>query len=231
MRKIRIVALGDSITKGTCSGVPEEYTFRCLLQSELPRATGHDVEVINAGVDGDITTTAIHRLERDVLKHNPNYATIMFGVNDAGYYRPATDSMADTPRVMAEDFRSNLETIVQAIQEIGAKSVLVTPVPMNPSYAGRDFPAYVENGLNYLVDKYADIIRELSKLIDLPLIDVHQVFSADPDTEKFVPDGIHPNKDGHRLIADIFLREFADILKSIEFSQRKQAFGGPTYEV
>ena len=211
MKKIRIVALGDSITKGTCSGVPEEETFRCLLQSELHRMTGCGVEVINAGVDGDITTTAIHRLDQDVLKYKPDYVTIMFGVNDAGYYRPTTDSMADTPRVMAGNFRSNLEAIIRAVQEIGAKPVLVTPVPMNPSYAGKDFPAYVKNGLNYLVDEYADIIRELSRLIDLPLIDVHQIFSADPDTEKLVPDGIHPNKDGHRFIADVFLREFADM--------------------
>lgn len=216
VRKIRIVVLGDSITKGTSSGVPEEETFRRLLQPDLAQATGCDVEVVNAGVDGDITTTAIHRLRRDVLKQNPNYVTIMFGVNDAGYYRPATDSMADTPRVMAEDFRSNLETIVRAVQEIGAKPALVTPVPMNPSYAQRDFPAYVENGLNYLVDEYADIIRDLSSLNDLPLIDVHQAFRVDPDTEKLVPDGIHPNKDGHRFIADIFVREFEDILKFSE---------------
>jgi len=216
MRKIRIVALGDSITKGTCSGVPEEETFRRLLQADLPQAAGCGVEVVNAGVDGDITTTAIHRLKRDVLQHDPDYVTIMFGVNDAGYYRPATDSMADTPRVTAEDFRSNLDTIIRAVQEIGAKPVLVTPVPMNPSYAQRDFPAYVENGLNYLVDEYADIIRDLSSLTGLPLIDVHKAFSADPDTEKLVPDGIHPNKDGHRFIADIFVREFADILKSSE---------------
>ena len=216
MRKIRIVALGDSITKGTSSGVPEEETFRHLLQEELPQTTGCDVEVVNAGVNGDITTTAIRRLKRDVLQHKPDYVTIMFGVNDAGYYRPATDSMADTPRVTAADFRTNLETIIPAIQEIGAEPVLVTPVPMNPSYAQRDFPAYVENGLNYLVDEYSDIIRDLSSLTGLPLIDVHRDFSAGPDTEKLVPDGIHPNKDGHRFIADIFVREFADILKSSE---------------
>ncbi len=210
MKKIRIVALGDSITNGVRVGVKEEDTYRHLLQKDLSTVAGYQVEVINAGVNGDITTTAIHRLEQDVLRHKPDYVTIMFGVNDAGYYRPATDSMADTPRVTAEDFRSNLKAIVGAVQQIGAKPVLVTPVPMNSAYAHRDYPAYVENGLNYLVDEYADIIRELAARSSLPIIDVHRVFSADPETDKLVPDGIHPNKPGHRFIADIFVRGFRD---------------------
>jgi len=212
LKKIRIVALGDSITNGVRVGVEEKDTYRQLLQEDLSRTKGYEVEVINAGVNGDITTTAIHRLEQDVLRHKPDYVTIMFGVNDAGYYRPATDSMADTPRVMAEDFRSNLKAIVGAVQQIGAKPVLVTPVPMNSAYAHKDYPTYVKNGLNYLVDEYADIIRELSARSNLPLIDVHRAFSDDPGTDKLVPDGIHPNKPGHRFIADILVQEFANII-------------------
>ena len=47
MAKIRIVALGDSITNGAGIGdVREEDTFRHLLQEELPEITGHEIEVI-----------------------------------------------------------------------------------------------------------------------------------------------------------------------------------------
>ena len=217
MAKITIVALGDSITNGAGIGdVREEDTFRYLLQEDLSQTAKHDVEVINAGLNGDITTVAIYRLERDVLQHEPDYVTVMFGVNDAGYYRPATDSVADTPRVTAVRFRSNLEIIIETIHAAGAKPVLVTPVPMNSAYGHRDLPAYVENGLNYLVDEYADIIRELSSRAGLPLIDVHKIFSADSTTDRLVPDGIHPNRGGHRFIADIFVKEFSRILPGEE---------------
>ena len=212
MQEIRIVALGDSITNGVRAGVDEEDTYRYLLQENLSKIPGYKVAVINAGVSSDITRTAIRRLERDVLNHTPHYVTIMFGVNDAGYYRPATDSMANTTRVTAEDFGRNLKIIVEAIQKIHAKPILVTPVPMNPAYAHRDFPAYVENGLNYLLDEYAEIIRDIASRNGLHLIDVHRAFSADPDTDKLVPDGIHPNKSGHCFIADIFVREFTRLL-------------------
>jgi lysophospholipase L1-like esterase len=213
MKKIKIVALGDSITNGVRVDVKEEDTFRHLMQEELAQKTGFEIEVINAGVNGDITTTAIHRL-KNVLRYNPDYVTIMYGVNDAGYYRPVTDSMADTPRVSAHDFKSNLEIIIKTIQNAGAKPILVTPVPMNKAYAHKDFPAYVENGLNYIVDAYSDIIRNISSQNGIPLIDIHRAFSADVKIEGFVPDGIHPNKDGHRFIADFFIKEFTIILST-----------------
>lgn len=212
MTGIKIVALGDSITNGAgLSNVKEEETFRYLLQEELSSQIGRNVEVINAGVNGDITTIAMYRLEQDALRHKPDYVTIMFGVNDAGYYRPATDSAEDTPRVSAARFKYNLEFIIGAIQQI-ANPVLVTPVPMSAAYGLRYFSAYIENGLNYLVDEYANIMRELAADNELHLIDVHRAFKDDLATDKFVPDGIHPNGDGHRFIADVFLEAFSDII-------------------
>ncbi|MGQ9609220.1 MAG: SGNH/GDSL hydrolase family protein [bacterium] len=213
MKKIRIVALGDSITNGKGIGdVEEEDTYRHLLQVDLARMLKCNVEVINAGVNGDITTTAIPRLERDVLQYKPDYVTIMFGVNDAGFYRPINDSMADTPRVTEQDFKINLNYIIDAIQQIGSKPILVTPLPMNQFYAHKDFPAYLENGLNYLVNKYSDIIREISANRNMPLIDTNKAFNDDPDTYKLIPDGIHPNKCGHKFIADIFISVFLKLL-------------------
>jgi lysophospholipase L1-like esterase len=78
MKEIIIVALGDSITNGAGIGdVTEEDTYRHHLQVDLPKMVEYKVKVINAGVNGDITTTAIPRLERDVLQHKPDYVTMM----------------------------------------------------------------------------------------------------------------------------------------------------------
>jgi len=215
MKNIKIVALGDSITNGIRPGdVEEEDTYRHLLQIDLQKMTKYNTEVINAGVNGDITTTAIQRLDNDVLRYKPDYVTIMFGVNDAGYYRPNTDSMADTPRVTANDFRNNLEIIVKALRKAESSPMLVTPIPMNNSYAHKDFPAYIKNGLNYLVNEYSDIIRDISLKEDIPLIDINKIFNDDPNTEKLIPDGIHPNKCGHRFIADIFISEFIKLINA-----------------
>ena len=55
MKKIKIIALGDSITNGVRVDVSEEDTYRHLLQEGLSQKTEHDVTVINAGVNSDIT--------------------------------------------------------------------------------------------------------------------------------------------------------------------------------
>jgi len=208
--EIKIVALGDSITNAVgISGVEKRDTYRYLLQVELSKALAQKVTVINAGVNGDITTLALDRVEYDVLRHKPHYVTIMFGVNDAGYFRP-DGPVGETPRASAHEFEGNLRFIVSKVKSIDAKPILVTPVPMSPSYHLANLPAYVEHGLNYLVDEYADITRRLARELRIPLIDVHRVFSDDEKTQEYVPDGIHPDKRGQRLIADVFVKAFLE---------------------
>ena len=70
---LRIVALGDSITNGVrLAGVKEDETFREIARRELTAKLGRPVEVINAGVNGDIVTLALKRLQADVLDRRPS---------------------------------------------------------------------------------------------------------------------------------------------------------------
>ena len=94
--KIIIVAFGDSITKG--GNVESHEQFTSIAEKELTQAIGKQIKIINAGVNADITALALQRIERDVLAHKPDFVTVMFGVNDAGFFRP-DGPPADTPRV------------------------------------------------------------------------------------------------------------------------------------
>jgi len=212
-KEIKIVAFGDSITNGvrTDGSVTESETFRRILEQKLNCSGEKNVKIINAGVNSDISTLALNRIEKDVLSYEPDWVTIMFGVNDAGFFRP-DGPVADTPRVSKKDFEYSLKKIVEKIKEKGAQPILVTPVPMSPSYHLADYPPYIENGLNYLVDEYSDIIRRLAKDLEIPLIDVHKEFSENPETQEFVPDGIHPDKRGHKLISEIYFRKLNKLL-------------------
>lgn len=212
-KEIIIVAFGNSITNGVRpdGSVAEEDTFRYLLQQSLIESTGQEIKVINAGVNADVSTLALRRIEKDVLRHKPDYVTIMFGVNDAGFFRP-DGPVADTPRVSEEDFEASLLKMIELISKVDAQPILVTPVPMSPSYHLADYPPYVEHGLNYLVDEYSDIIRHLAEKLNLPLIDVHRKFSENSETQKFVPDGIHPDKRGHKLISEIYFELLSKLL-------------------
>ena len=199
---VRVVALGDSTT--CCvdkSGVTEATAWRTLLRAALAERLGEAVEVVNAGVNADVTPLVVARLERDVLALEPDYVTVMLGTNDAGFFRPP-DGVADTPRVPLAEFEEHMRTIVGRTAESGAGVVLCTSVPMSGHYGLRDLPAYVANGLNYLVEHYAAVTRRLAEELGCPLADVFEAFQATPERDSMIPDGIHPNAAGQRLIAD-----------------------------
>ena len=208
--KIIIVAFGDSITKG--GNVAPHERFTSIAEKELTQAIGKQVKLINAGVNADITALALQRIERDVFAHKPDFVTVMFGVNDAGFFRP-NGPPDDTPRVEPEDYKRNLHRMVEMISAVGAMPILGTPLPMSPSYPLANLPQYQEHGLDYLVDQYAEIMREVAREHRIPLIDLHRAFSDDPSTQMFLPDGIHPNTQGHAFIARIYVNKLIEEIK------------------
>jgi len=99
-----IVCFGDSLTAGTGAATGMDYP------SQLARMIGRPV--INAGLPGDTTASALARLERDVLSRSPRIVLITIGGNDL------------THGVDREVFSRNLQTIVTRIQAAGALVVV-----------------------------------------------------------------------------------------------------------
>ena len=99
-----IVAFGDSLTAGYGAGDGEDYPSR------LSAMIGPSI--INAGVSGDTTASAMARLD-GVLAGEPRVVIVGLGGND--YLRGVPISTTET----------NLRTIVNRIQDAGAMVVLL----------------------------------------------------------------------------------------------------------
>lgn len=210
---VRIVALGDSITNGAgLAGVKEAETFREIARRELTEKLGCKVEVVNAGVNGDIVTLAIKRLEKDVLDRTPRIVTVMFGGNEAGFYRPETGGFADTPRVDREQFKTAVGTLVDRLRAARITVVLMTCPPMTERYWGMRLEAYRKHGINFLVKDYAQAMREVAAEKQAALVDVYRAFDQNRAWLDYFPDGLHPDARGHRVIADLLVEELARIL-------------------
>jgi lysophospholipase L1-like esterase len=210
---LRIVALGDSITNGIgLAGVTEADTFRDIVRRELTERLGSKVEVVNAGVNGDIVTRAIGRLKADVLDRKPDIVTVMFGGNEAGFYRPETGGFADTPRVGRDEFKAALGKVVDRLRAEGILVVLLTCPPMTDRYWGMHLDAYQKHGINFLVKDYAQTMRDVAAEKGVELIDVYRSFQQDPSTRDYFPDGLHPDARGHRVIANLLVRRLTGII-------------------
>lgn len=204
MESVSLVAFGDSVTNGVGHhGVREEETFRALVGRRVARELGTRVQVVNAGVNGDVTPTALQRIEPDVLRRRPRLVMVMFGVNDAGYYRPDTDSFAESPRVSEDEFTRCFRDILVRLQSAGVTTVVLTPLPMSPGYWGADLPQYVDHGLNFLVERYANCVRRVAAARGVRVVDTYAHFRNLGDATRLLPDGIHPTAEGHRIIGDL----------------------------
>ena len=100
-----IVAFGDSLTHGTGASIDSAYP------AVLATLTGHTV--INAGVPGDTTASALLRLPAVLTEHKPRLVLLCLGGNDMLHKQPAVQT------------ENNLRLLVQTIRASGAEVVLI----------------------------------------------------------------------------------------------------------
>ncbi|MEZ5353236.1 MAG: GDSL-type esterase/lipase family protein [Bryobacteraceae bacterium] len=199
-----IVALGDSVTLGVRRSprVTASQRFSNLIGARLGRT------VINAGVGGDTTRELLARLDGDVLNRKPRAVMVMVGLNDASWVEAAAGGGyvdRDAPRVPLAEFEANLTQIARRIQSTGAKLVLLTPNPMTRRYRYQRARFYQDNDINDGVAPYAEAVRRVSRLSGACTVDVFGAWVYRRAHTRWIPDGLHPNAAGHRLIADLVL--------------------------
>jgi acyl-CoA thioesterase I len=104
-RGANIIAFGDSLTAGYGAQPGEDYPSRLSALIGAP--------VINAGVSGDTTQSALARLDADVLARDPRIVLVGLGGNDF---------LSGIPIATTE---ANLRVVVEKIEGSGAMVVLL----------------------------------------------------------------------------------------------------------
>ena len=193
--ELRIITLGDSITKGVRSGVVAEQTFASLLQATL-RQNQIQATVQNIGMGGERTDQALKRLERDVITSKPDFVTVMYGTNDSWVDNGKTES-----RLSEQAYEANLREIVQRLQKAGIKPVLMT----EPMFGEAQKKNGVGEDPNLRLSQYMDRCRVVAKETGTPLVDhfghCAAVQKRKVKLQDWTTDGCHPNPAGHAELA------------------------------
>jgi len=169
----KIVAfLGDSLTAGP--GLSMKETLPSVIQQKIG---GRELPwaVQNSGVSGDTTTLAAARLNW-VLRSKPKVLVVALGSNDG------------LRGLSIEEMERNLRGIVSRAQGQGVKVVLVgQQLPLN-------FPEDYRN-------KFSAVFPRIAREHRIPLVPF--MLEGVALNERFVlEDGIHPNAEGVRRIAE-----------------------------
>ena len=211
-RKEILLGFGDSTTAPR--GALQVY-LDCLKYDLTD--LGRNVATVNAGVRGNTTQAARERFQQDVLDLEPDIVVIQFGINDAAVdvwkTPPATKS-----RVAIETYQGNLEYFIKALQAQNCKVILMTPNPtrwttkLKEMYGKPPYRPNDPNGFNVILQKYADCVRKVAQQKNVALVDVYAAFEAygagnGQQVDDLLLDGMHPNRKGHRLVADMLIKE------------------------
>ncbi len=168
----RIVALGDSLTVGL--GLFETESYPSLLQKKLDEE-GYPFEMVNAGVSGDTSAGGLRRLDW-ALEGDVRILIVALGGNDG------------LRGLSIDDMKQNLTTIIERARE---KNVVVILAGMEapPNYG----PEYVQS--------FRMAFREVAskqRVLLIPFL-LDKVAGQGSLNQ---PDGIHPNAEGARIIAE-----------------------------
>ncbi len=214
---MRVLVFGDSITQGywdTDGGWVERLRkhFDTLQASDLE---GRDEPTIfNLGISADNSNDILERLEAETTartRHgNLPIVIIQIGINDS-----STDNRAEdqSVRVPIEDYEKNLHEIIKVARPLSSKLILVglpacDESKTTPVFWG-DF-----HYTNAAIEQYEDVMKRVAAAEDTPFIPVFKNFkTALDDGKDYLPDGLHPNNDGHEFIADYLLHTIEEMLR------------------
>ncbi len=207
----RIVFVGDSITNdGTY--VSEIFKY---YAAKYP---ADKVEMYMVGARGDTAAEELTYLEDRLLSYNPDYVSIMYGMNDIQRegYTSGYEAASDKQKSYIDAYEENMEKLIQALQAKGVKVILCTPTPYDEtctSGSSSNYPGCFE-----ALQVCAEKARELATKYDCILADFNTPMSeaalyvqnpdngGDDSYTIIASDRIHPGVLGHDMMARIWLK-------------------------
>lgn len=174
--RITLAFLGGSVTQGSVSS---QYTncYAYLVHDWFVRRFPKTAfTYVNAGVGGTTSQFGVVRVDEDVLAFKPDFVIIEFSVNDKN----------------TDFYRETYEGLVRKVYgNAFAPAVLLV------------HNMYYDTGVS-AEEKH----REIGSHYNLPSISMKpviyaQVVSGNIDRREVTPDDLHPNSDGHALLAEV----------------------------
>ena len=180
-----VLFLGDSLTEGY--GLEDGESFPSLIESKLLADDMDHIRVINAGISGSTSASGLSRLQW-YIRSRPDLLVLALGAND-GLRGLSVDEM-----------KANLtDTINYA--HTNNLSVVLTGMLIPPNYG----PEYTE--------AFANVFIDLAAQYNIPLMPfLLEDVAAIPELNQ--SDGIHPNVEGTKIVADNLYQFLLPLLPS-----------------
>ena len=170
-----VVCCGDSITHGHI-GYDWVGNLRKNDDSKI---------YINAGINADLTWNLNQRID-DIIKHNPDYVTILIGTNDAIGSQPVkliqdyyiqTKNLPQVPSI--EWFEEQIEIFVDKIKKNTSAKIAITTLPWLGEQGDASIISVIKN--------HNKIIKRIALKYNLSILDLFSKFKEQISSSNSVP--------------------------------------------
>ncbi|HET6765989.1 MAG TPA: arylesterase [Chitinophagaceae bacterium] len=183
-KKKTVVFFGNSLTAGY--GLSPSQAFPALIQEKID-SLGLPYQVINAGVSGETSSGGKTRIDW-ILREPLDIFVLELGANDGLRGTPLSET------------RKNLQDIIDKVRAKYPDIKLV--------FAGMEIPPNM--GQAYTTE-FRNIYTDLAAKNNMTLIPfLLQGVGGEPDLN--LEDGIHPNEEGHRIVAENVWKQLQKLL-------------------
>jgi len=194
----KIVCHGDSLTEA--SDLDKNYTWPILVENKL------NLEIIKSGIGGDTSGGMLGRFYYDVVRHQPDLVIILGGTNDLWW------------DLEVKSIQANIFAMACQAQFHNITPIVGLPLPLHMENIRQTEMMAPIAGWQKCVQKLSDLVTALKTSAgesDIACLDFYQNFSAENGIvigKYYLDDGLHPNKQGHRLMAkktvDLLISQF-----------------------
>jgi lysophospholipase L1-like esterase len=194
-----VVALGDSLTRGTGDDSGKGYIG--YLVEELEVKSKEKITLHNYGIKGYRSQQLLTQVKQGEIQRqikNADYILITIGGNDL-FQGGQTYMDMDTEKLtqIRQDYLKNLQSVLTELRSVNEKAVIFQIGLYNPFIDLNDaeLTTKIVREWNHETSKLLDLDE---KTIYVPTFDLFQISVNDYlYTDKF-----HPNAEGYRLIAE-----------------------------
>ena len=202
----KLLFIGDSITDcgrtrqagksepGGSLGNGYVNLVSAALSSGYP---DYGIRILNTGISGDTVVDLKYRWKRDVLAHEPDWLSVMIGINDVWGQFSLLGSYG--VEISENEFADTLIELIQQVRPNLQGLVLMTPYFLETD---RQEP------LRRMMDRYGELVKGAAEIEDAILVDTQAYFDRVlkwTDPLQLAEDRIHVNLTGHMILARAFL--------------------------
>lgn len=202
----RVAFVGNSITDG---GHYHSYIWLYYM-THFPDAR---ITCFNAGIGGDAVSHIYDRFDADVLTKKPNVLTLTWGMNDSGYFewlrKDAQDFM---DKRLEQTFKTYGLLEDKLKQRPNIRKIIILGTPYDETTKSNPKNLYPKKSVQF--SKIIDFQAEAAKKNGWSIVDFYHpvtainlreqakdsLFSLTPN------DRVHPDNDGHLVMAYLFLK-------------------------